>query len=57
MLGNARRLSGLTDVSERKENVAHVAQRELDRILSLPYSQVRLLTMPVHSTVTDNPNY
>ena len=44
-------------MSERKENVAHVAQRELDRILSLPYSQVRLLTMPVHSTVTDNPDY
>jgi len=58
LVGTLDSARALTDVSERKENVAHIAQRELDRILALPYSQVAMATpLPTRSTNPDDPDY
>lgn len=46
-----------THVSEGLESQTHVAQRELERIESLPYVQIGLTTPPAPSTDRLNPNY
>lgn len=48
---------GATHVSERLEGQNHVAQREVERIESLPYSQVGLSGPPGTSTNSSNPDY
>src|SRR5437660_5066923 len=52
---SARRLSL---VSERHATMAHVAQREIERIEGIPYSQIGLSgTAPTHSTDPSEPDY
>jgi prepilin-type N-terminal cleavage/methylation domain-containing protein len=46
-----------TRVSERLESQNHVAQRELERVESLPYSQVALTGVPTPVADSANPDY
>jgi prepilin-type N-terminal cleavage/methylation domain-containing protein len=47
----------LSLVSERHATMAQIAQREIERIEGLPYSQVELTTTPSTSTDPTNPDY
>ena len=58
LVGTLDSSQALTAVSERKEAVAHVAEREVEQILSLPYSQVGLtVPLPTRSGDPDNPDF
>lgn len=45
----------LITLSERKEAAVHVGEREMERIHSLPYSQVALTSTPPHSADATHP--
>lgn len=47
----------LTLVAERQTSIAHRAQRELERLQSLPYSQLAMTSAPSHSSDASNPDY
>jgi type II secretory pathway pseudopilin PulG len=47
----------LTGKAERQETAAHQAEREMERILGLPYSQVALDANPGTSTDEDDPRF
>lgn len=47
----------LTLVAERRASIAHLAQREIERLESVPYSELALATAPAHSTESTNPDY
>ncbi|HEU0318973.1 MAG TPA: prepilin-type N-terminal cleavage/methylation domain-containing protein [Solirubrobacteraceae bacterium] len=51
---SARRLS---TVAERQTLIAHRAQLELERVASLPYSQLGLTASPATSTLATDPGY
>lgn len=51
---SARRL---TLVSERRTEMAHRAQLELERLQTYPYSQLAMASAPSHSSETTNPDY
>lgn len=47
----------LTLVAERRASIAHLAQRELERLESVPYSELAMATAPAHSSDSSNPDY
>jgi prepilin-type N-terminal cleavage/methylation domain-containing protein len=48
----------LTLAAEHQTSLAHRAQRELERLQSLPYDQLAMASsLPAHSTDTANPDY
>ena len=47
----------LTSTSEETETATHQAQREMERILSLPYDSIALTSVPTTSTDPNNPSY
>ena len=58
LVGTIDSSRALTGVSERKQSVAHVAERELERILALPYGQVGLTAAPaVRSSDPNHPDF
>jgi Tfp pilus assembly protein PilV len=44
-------------VSERSTTMAHIAQREIERIEGIPYAQIALTSAPTSSTDPQNPDY
>src|SRR5690348_1333363 len=44
-------------VSERHSAMDHIAQREIERVEGIPYSQVGLISAPSSSTDQANPDY
>jgi len=59
LVGTLDSSQALTAVSERKEAVAHVAEREVEQILSQAYADVGLTSTAglAHSTDPDNPDH
>ncbi len=47
----------LTLLSERRTAMAHIAQLELERLQSYPYSQLAMSSAPAHSSEKSNPDY
>ncbi len=47
----------LSLVSERHATMAHIAQKEIERVEGIPYSQIGLTSTPAHSTDPTNPDY
>jgi hypothetical protein len=47
----------LSLVSERHTTMAHVAQKEIERVEGIPYSQIGLTSAPSFSTDPTNPDY
>jgi hypothetical protein len=47
----------LSLVSERSAAMAHAAQKEIERLEGIPYSQIGLTSTPVPSGVSTDPNY
>ncbi len=47
----------LTLLSERRTAMAHIAQLELERLQSYPYSQLAMASAPVHSSEKSNPDF
>jgi prepilin-type N-terminal cleavage/methylation domain-containing protein len=45
----------LVDDAEKTEVAAHQAERQMERVLSLPYAQIAHRTLPVHSDDTTDP--
>jgi Tfp pilus assembly protein PilV len=43
--------------SERRTALAHRAQLELERLQSMPYAQLAMISAPTHSTEASNPDY
>jgi prepilin-type N-terminal cleavage/methylation domain-containing protein len=54
VLASAQKLTG---VAERQTSLAHRAQRELERLQSLPYNGVAMTAAPAHSSDAANPDY
>ncbi len=50
----ARRLSA---VAERRTTMVHRAQRELERVESLPFAQAAMVAAPAHSTAATSPDF
>ena len=48
MFDGARKL---TLIAERRESIAHLAQRELERLQSVPYSELTMATAPAHESI------
>jgi prepilin-type N-terminal cleavage/methylation domain-containing protein len=51
---SARKLNLL---SERRTSMAHRAQLEIERLESIPYTELAMASQPPHSTETTNPDY
>ncbi|MFI4993511.1 MAG: hypothetical protein ACHQCH_07845 [Solirubrobacterales bacterium] len=47
----------LTLLSERRTSMAHRAQLEIERLQTIPYSELAMASAPTHSTETNNPDY
>lgn len=47
----------LTLLSERRESMTHVAQRELERLQALSWNELALSSAPTHSIEEANPDY
>lgn len=47
----------LTLVAERRASIAHLAQREIERLESVPYNELAMATAPTHSGESSNPDY
>lgn len=47
----------LTLTAERRQSIAHLAQRELERLQSVTYSQLYMSSAPSHSSESPNPDY
>jgi Tfp pilus assembly protein PilV len=47
----------LTLLSERRSAMAHIAQLELERLQSYPYSQLAMASAPAHSSEKSSPDY
>jgi Tfp pilus assembly protein PilV len=47
----------LTSLSERRTVMAHRAQLEIERLQSYPYSELAMVSAPVHSSEKTNPDY
>jgi prepilin-type N-terminal cleavage/methylation domain-containing protein len=47
----------LVSLAEKTEVAAHQAERQMERVLSLPYAQVAHRTAPTHSTDTASPRF
>jgi prepilin-type N-terminal cleavage/methylation domain-containing protein len=47
----------LTAVAERQTSLAHRAQRELERLQSLPYAKLAMTAAPTHSADPANPDF
>jgi prepilin-type N-terminal cleavage/methylation domain-containing protein len=47
----------LTLVAERRASIAHLAQRELERLQSVPYSELAMVSAPSRSSEETNPDY
>jgi prepilin-type N-terminal cleavage/methylation domain-containing protein len=52
MFDGARKL---TLIAERRESITHLAQRELERLQSVPYSELAMATAPAHEAVPTPP--
>lgn len=48
MFDGARKL---TLAAERRESIAHLAQRELERLQSVPYDELAMATKPAHESI------
>jgi type II secretory pathway pseudopilin PulG len=46
---------GLSKVADRKEAASHVAEKEMERLLALPYSRLALTAQPSPSGTAPNP--
>ncbi|HEX5308604.1 MAG TPA: prepilin-type N-terminal cleavage/methylation domain-containing protein [Solirubrobacteraceae bacterium] len=47
----------LTLVAERRATMSHLAQREVERLQALTFSELAMKASPTHSTETTNPDY
>ena len=47
----------LTLLSERRTAMAHRAQLEIERLQTVPYSELAMNSAPTHSSETTNPDY
>jgi Tfp pilus assembly protein PilV len=47
----------LTLLSERRTAMAHRAQLEIERLQTIPYSELAMASAPTHSTEANNPDY
>lgn len=47
----------LTLAAERRQSISHLAQRELERLQSIPYDELALATATAHSTNAADPRY
>lgn len=47
----------LTLTAERRQSIAHLAQRELERLQSVTYSQLYMSSAPSHFSESTNPDY
>ena len=47
----------LTSTAEETETATHQAEREMERILSLPYDKIALKSVPATSPDTNNPSF
>lgn len=47
----------LTLVSEQRQTMAHLAQRELERLQAIPYNELALASAPAHSAQAESPDH
>ncbi len=47
----------LTLLSERRTSIAHRAQQEIERLQTVPYAELAMISTPTHSSETSNPDY
>jgi prepilin-type N-terminal cleavage/methylation domain-containing protein len=47
----------LTTQTEKNEVASHIAEREIESLSALTFSQIGLVSLPGHSTIQGNPDY
>ena len=57
LIGGFNSARKLTLLSERRTELAHVAQLQLERLQTIPYEELLMISPPTHSASTGNPDY